>query len=256
MPDPGADRRDEFVAALQFLTRIPWPSPAAPARALADTVWAFPVIGAALGLAAGGVALVACGQGMPPSAGALLALAFTIWTTGALHEDGLADTADGLGGGRDRQRKLDIMRDSRIGSYGALALMLSLGLRTAALSSLITAGPGIVLGALAAAHAVARAALPVLMSALEPAMASGLAASAGRPKPPATGIAVLAGVLAALIGLGPRPALTALVATTLALAVLARLARRQIGGYTGDILGAAEQVAETAILLAAAASHG
>jgi adenosylcobinamide-GDP ribazoletransferase len=253
MPDRGFDRRDEFVAAMRFLTRIPWPA-SAPPPALADTVWAFPVIGAALGLAGGGVTVVTSELAVPPLAAALLGLATTIWATGALHEDGLADTADGLGGGRDRQRKLDIMRDSRIGSYGALALMLSLGLRAAALSTLIAAGPGAVLGATVAAHAAARAGLPLLMSVLEPAAPSGLAASAGRPRPPATGIALLIGALAALIALGPKPALAALAAAAAALAALATLARRQIGGYTGDILGAAEQVVETAMLLAAAAA--
>jgi adenosylcobinamide-GDP ribazoletransferase len=256
MPERGSGRRDEFIAAARFLTRIPWPAAASPPPALADTVWAFPMIGAALGVAGGSVTLIASGLGVPTLAAALLGLAATIGATGALHEDGLADTADGLGGGRDRGRKLEIMRDSRIGSYGALALMLSLGLRAAALSALIAAGPGAVLGALAAAHAVARAGLPVLMSVLEPAAASGLAAAAGRPRPAETGVATLLGVLAALLGLGPRPAVAALVAAALALAALATLARRQIGGYTGDILGAGEQVAETTILLAAAACQG
>src|SRR5215469_1055652 len=127
--------RDELVAALTFLTRLPLGRARAdaPPPSLADTVWAFPVAGVVIG-AIGGIAYaIARGLALPALAAALIAVATTALVTGALHEDGLADTADGFGGGATREAKLDIMRDSRVGSYGACALTLSLMLRWSAL---------------------------------------------------------------------------------------------------------------------------
>ncbi|RIK85995.1 MAG: adenosylcobinamide-GDP ribazoletransferase, partial [Hyphomicrobiales bacterium] len=123
------------------------------ARAFAETQWAAPVAGALVGLGVGAVAWLALALGLPASLAAAFALAAGIAVTGALHEDGLADTADGFGGGRDRDGKLAIMRDSRIGSYGVLALGLSLIARWAALAALAAASPAAALAAAVAAHA-------------------------------------------------------------------------------------------------------
>ena len=182
---------------------------------------------------------------------ALLALATTTLITGALHEDGLADAADGLGGGRTRERKLDIMRDSRIGSYGACALILSFGLRWSALAAI--ANPWLVMLALASAHAAARAGVPAFMSLVPPARLDGLSASAGAPPGRSVAVAFGIGTLCLALALGPGKALVGLVLLSLAGLILARLAIRQIGGQTGDILGAFEQTGEILILLVAAA---
>ncbi len=180
--------------------------------------------------------------GLTPNLAALLTLAATALITGALHEDGLADTADGLGGGRTRERKLEIMRDSRIGTYGVCALILSFGLRWSALAAI--ANPWAVALALCAAHTAARAGVPAFMSLVPPARSDGLSASAGSPPGRSVAIAFAAGTLALALALGPGKALVSLILLSLAGLMLARLAIRQIGGQTGDILGAFEQTGE------------
>ncbi|WP_409189393.1 adenosylcobinamide-GDP ribazoletransferase [Bradyrhizobium sp. RDM4] len=220
--------------------------------AIARATWALPVAGLLVGLAGAAAYAIASKLGLTPGPAALLALATTTLITGALHEDGLADAADGLGGGRTRERKLDIMRDSRIGSYGACALVLSFGLRWSALAAI--ANPWLVTLALASAHAGARAGVPAFMSLVPPARLDGLSANAGAPPARSVAVAFGIGTLCLAIALGPGKALAGLVLLSLAGLILARLAIRQIGGQTGDILGAFEQTGEILILLVAAAS--
>jgi adenosylcobinamide-GDP ribazoletransferase len=254
MPAASFGPRDQLVVGFLFLTRLRLPAPSGwPEDAVARAAWAFPVVGAVIGLLGGGVALLAQRLGLPTVAAALIGLAATMLATGALHEDGLADTVDGLGGGKDRERKLEIMRDSRVGSYGVLALVIGVGLRVSALSALLGAGPVAVLGAMAAAHAVSRAGLPAIMHGLDPARPGGLGAGAGRPAAPIAQAAAGIGVAIVLAALGWWRGIFALAAAAAAMAATATLARRQIGGYTGDVLGAAQQVAEAAVLLVAAA---
>ncbi|WP_029007930.1 adenosylcobinamide-GDP ribazoletransferase [Azospirillum halopraeferens] len=238
---------DDLTLAVIFLTRVPLrlrhpPAPDGLARAMG---W-FPLVGAAAGAAGGGVYALAALANLPPPVAALLAVAAMVWLTGALHEDGLADVADGFGGGRDRERKLEIMRDSRVGTYGAAALVLTLGLRVAALAAL--AGPGAVTAALAAAGACSRAAVPVVARTLAPARRDGLAATQANPT---AGRVVLALALAAGVTLATAGAAApaAWAGAALAAAAVAGLALRQIGGYTGDVLGAVQQAAEIAVLL-------
>jgi adenosylcobinamide-GDP ribazoletransferase len=246
--------RDQLVTGFLFLTRLRLPAPTHwPEDAVARAAWAFPVVGAAVGLVGGGAALLAQRAGLPVPAAALLGLGATMLLTGALHEDGLADTVDGLGGGRDRAHKLEIMRDSRVGSYGVLALVVAIGLRAATLTALLGGAPWTVLGAMAAAHAVSRAGLPAIMHGLDPARPGGLAAGAGRPGPVVAQGAAALGLLAALAGLGWWRGILAAGVAAVALAGTAMLARRQLGGYTGDVLGAAQQAAEIGVLLVAAA---
>jgi adenosylcobinamide-GDP ribazoletransferase len=180
----------------------------------------------------------------------MLALAATLLVTGALHEDGLADTADGFGGSKSRGRKLEIMRDSRIGTFGVCALVTSLLLRWSALATI--AEPAHVALALVAAHTSARAVLPPFMLFVAPARSDGLSAQAGRPPPGSAVAAAALGVFALTVSLGPTAAVIALVVLAVAAIVMAWLTTRQIGGQTGDVLGALEQVAETLVLLTAA----
>jgi adenosylcobinamide-GDP ribazoletransferase len=238
--------------ATSFVTILPVAS-SKPAGdgAIARAAWALPVAGLAVGLSGALVYAIASRFGLAPNLAALLALAATALMTGALHEDGLADTADGLGGGRTRERKLEIMRDSRIGTYGVCALILSFGLRWSALAAI--ANPWAVALALCAAHTAARAGLPAFMSQVPPARPDGLSASAGSPPGRSIAIAFAVGILALVLALGPGKALVSLILLSLAGLILARLAIRQIGGQTGDILGAFEQSGEILILLVAAA---
>ncbi|AND88685.1 MULTISPECIES: adenosylcobinamide-GDP ribazoletransferase [Bradyrhizobium] len=253
---PGTETIRNVIADLRiaasFVTLLPVGSskPAADG-AIARATWALPVAGLLVGLAGALVYKISSRLGLTPNLAALLALATTALITGALHEDGLADTADGLGGGRTRERKLEIMRDSRIGTYGVCALILSFGLRWSALAAI--ANPWLVTLALCAAHCAARAGVPAFMSLVPPARPDGLSASAGAPPGRSVAIAFAVGTLVLTLALGPGKALVGLILLSLAGLILARLAIRQIGGQTGDILGAFEQTGEIVILLVAAA---
>ena len=245
-----AGRWDELRLAAGFLTCLPVAAPAAsPTGALAEASWAFPVIGTAIGLLGALVYALAAALGLPPLASALLTLAATAAATGALHEDGLADSADGLLGGGNRVQRLAIMRDSRSGPYGVLALIFSVSLRAAALAAL--GDPVRVAAALVAAHAAARGGLPLVLRALDPARDDGLGALAGRPEAGIAWISAAIGAAVALVALRLGAGLAALIVAGAAMALTASLARRRIGGYTGDVLGAVEQVGETVMLLAA-----
>jgi len=244
------ERAEELKAAILFLTRLRY-GPAMPVGggAIARATWAFPVAGILVGLIAALVYAFASRAGLPPWPAALLAVAATMAATGCLHEDGLADTVDGFGGGSIRKLKLDIMRDSRIGTYGVCALVLSILLRVSALASL--GRPGLVAAALIAAHAAARAVLPAFMYVVPPARNDGLSASAAAPPREAVAAAAVLGVLILLVCLGVLAAIVALILLCVAAALFAWLTLAQIDGQTGDVLGAAEQVSEIVILLVA-----
>jgi adenosylcobinamide-GDP ribazoletransferase len=240
--------RDMQSAGL-FLTRLPLPQFAEDAEppSLAQSMRAFPVIGALVGLIGGIVFFIADRLELPPLLAALLALGAQALATGSLHEDGLADTADGFGGGRDPLHRMDIMRDSRIGSFGVVALILAFGIKAAALAALATSGA---VGALIAAGAISRGAVPAIIAASHPARQDGLGATAGLPDGSTGTAAILISALIALIFLGSR-CLPALALSALAGAAMILLAQRKIGGYTGDVLGASIVVIETAVLVAA-----
>ncbi|MEL6450788.1 MAG: adenosylcobinamide-GDP ribazoletransferase [Pseudomonadota bacterium] len=247
MPDPNSDIARaalpwDVPAALVLLTRLPLPR--LPNRAFAHSaraVWAYPIVGAVVGVVVAGLSAVATALGLPPMIVAGLCLGALVMLTGAMHEDGLADTADGLWGGHDPARRLEIMKDSRIGAYGVIALIVVLGLRWLGFAAV--AWP-----ALITALILSRAMMPPLMLALPHARADGLSRHVGTPPP----VAVLAG---ALIGVGAAVALIgwagliAAFVAALAAAGIGALAHAKIGGQTGDILGATQIVTEIAVLL-------
>ncbi len=244
----------DLKIGILFCTGLPLPH-AMPVEGadVARASWALPIAGALVGAVGASVYWLTYAVGLTPWPAAALALAATLALTGCLHEAGRADTADGFGGGTTRERKLEIMRDSRIGTYGVCAVALSLLLRVGALASL--ADPVLVAPTLIAAHAAARASLPALMRALPQARTDGLAAAAGQP-PRASVMASLAiGVLVLGLDLGVPRAGIALVLLALAFGALARLAKNEIGGQTGDVLGALEQTGEILVLLVAAAHN-
>ncbi len=240
--------RDILLSA-RFLTRVPLPGK--DRRKLSAAARAFPIAGAFVGAAAGATLLGANWAGLHPMASALAALAVSALVTGALHEDGLADTADGFGGGGTRAQKLKIMHDSRIGTFGVLALVFGVGIRASILASLL--GPWAA-AALVAAGALSRGLLPAVMYLLPAARSGGLAKKAGKPDREGAIVAALLGAMVALMFLGQAAGLWAIAAGAAAVAAMAWLARRQIGGHTGDVLGATQQVAEVAVLAAAAAA--
>jgi adenosylcobinamide-GDP ribazoletransferase len=245
------DWLDDLRTAAGFLTRLPMPFPdgAAPPN-LARAQRLFPLVGAAIGLAVGLFCLGLRMIGLPDLAAAALAVGAGALLTGALHEDGLADVADGFGGGRDKEGKLEIMRDSRLGTYGALILMVSFA---AKISVIAVLPDGYVVQGLIAAHALARGVLPVMSMGLPYARADGLARDAGQPDSTVAATALGIAFLIALLALSWGNAFWATVLAGLSVAGMAWLAKRQIGGQTGDVLGAAEQVAEIAILMLLAA---
>jgi len=241
--------------AVSFSTILPV-GPATPAddAEVARASWALPVAGLVVGLIGAALYAVAHGTGLASGPAAVLALAATILVTGAIHEDGLADTADGFGGGRTPDSRLEIMRDSRIGSYGACALIISILLRWSALASI--GEPERVALALLASHGAARGALPVFMWLVPPARPDGLSARAGEPPRQSAMIAVGLGAFCLLLGFGVRHAIIGLILLALAGLIMAVLATRQVGGQTGDVLGALEQIGEIAIVLLAATFLG
>ncbi|GAB4392593.1 MAG: hypothetical protein Tsb0032_08840 [Kiloniellaceae bacterium] len=253
----------DLAAATRLLTRLPLPATSAPepeaeegpnAQAASHPARCYPLVGLAIGLLAALAFALADWLALPAFAAALAALTVSILMTGALHEDGLADVADGFGGGRDRARKLAIMRDSRIGSYGVIALVLVLAARGGSLTTI--AEPCAAAAALVAAHALSRAGLAPLMWALPNARGEGLAAAAGRPGGGDALVSLTIGLAATALLLDAAVALVAILACAVVQSGLALQARRQIGGVTGDVLGAAQQLGEAAVLLVAAAAAG
>jgi adenosylcobinamide-GDP ribazoletransferase len=238
----------DLKVALAFLTRLPVHIDGKVSLSdLTAAVHLFPLVGALVGL----IGALAFGLGKAVGLGslpaALFAVAAMVVATGALHEDGLADTADALGA-QDRERALAIMRDSRIGSFGTIALVLVLIARIAALSSFWD--PWRFAAAMIAAAGASRALLPLLMTAQPPARADGLGAAVGRPEPVRVLIGLGLGAALALALLPLATALSALLAAACAAALAGWFLGRRFGGFTGDTLGAVQQLAEIAFLFA------
>jgi adenosylcobinamide-GDP ribazoletransferase len=248
--------RADLVNAFMLLTRLPVARFARRAQSpdLARCTWAFPIVGLVINGAAGLVYWLVHRVGMPPLLGAAWTLAATMILTGALHEDGLADTADGFGGGTTPARKTDIMRDSRIGSYGALALLLSVVIRASAIAALDR--PDAVITALILAGMVGRNGMLLVLLLLSPARTEGMGAAMGRPRASGAAIGLGIAVVAAFLSLPRLPAIAALLFGFGASLGVAKLAHAQIGGYTGDVLGAAELVTECVVLTVVASAFG
>jgi adenosylcobinamide-GDP ribazoletransferase len=252
------DAAVKTLAALRFYSRLP-----APVLSFEREPFALPDLAAFAPYAPlAGAVIAACGAlvlglaralALPALVSAGLAVGALVLVAGVFHEDGLADVADGFGGGATRERKLEIMRDSRIGAFGGAALVLSLLLRVASLAALTDEGAGIAASALIFAGALSRALGLVPIAFLDPARSDGAGASVGRLAARDFLKSLLTAlVIAAIIGLGVlgfgRTLLAAVLAAAAASAMTA-IAKKQIGGQTGDVAGAAEQLAEIACLV-------
>ena len=244
-----------FFIALQFFTRVPIP------RWVGfDPSWLhhasryFPLVGLLVG-AAGALVFAAASALWPLPVAVLLATAATVYLTGAFHEDGLADMCDGFGGGMTRERVLEIMKDSRIGTYGALGMTLVVGLKIALLCAV--PNPAV---ALLVAHPLSRLAAASLIWRMEYARADGKAKPMAQEMTHAefaiaSACAALPLLAAGYLGYAGWPQLGAcLLAAALMAAWIGAKCRQRIGGYTGDCLGAVQQLAEVAIYLCLAAA--
>lgn len=239
---------DDLASGFGLLSRLPLPQRGFSG---ARSVWVWPLVGAVIGAAAGLTAWAGTAASLPAGVTAAAVMAVTTLLTGAMHEDGLADSADGLFGGWTPERRLEIMKDSRIGSYGMLALLITGLARWSALTVLIAAPSAVLI--LIAAGALSRAPMAVMMAVMPNARQGGLSAGTGRPSLPRAALCCGLALAVALAALGSS-ALPLILAAILPAFVMAALAQRRIGGQTGDILGAAQYLGETAVLIAASAT--
>ena len=233
-----------LLAALQFLTRVPIRLRREPS--LEKSVAWFPVAGAIIGAAVGGVA-AGLWFVVPPMVAAACAVTVGLLITGAFHEDGLGDIADAFGGGWTVERRLEILKDSRHGTYGVAAICASIVMRVIALGQLT--GPWAMFTAVVAAHTMGRVAAVTMAGSMRLATHSGLGADYGRGTTPvraAAGSIVGIAIAAAAVGWWVLPLVGAVAVAVLGTGLLAR---RKIGGISGDVLGATEQVAEILCLV-------
>jgi adenosylcobinamide-GDP ribazoletransferase len=244
-----------FLGAVRFFTRLPVPGWVGhSAEALNHSARYF----SAVGLLVGGIgALVYLGAARlwPQPVAVLLSMAATIYATGAFHEDGLSDTVDGLGGGWEKLRILEIMKDSRVGSYGVVAMVLALLGKFTLLNAL---DPALIPFALLAGHALSRFCSTVLLATMDYVREDLLS----KAKPLATKLSpgamlfALSFVIGSLVLLPPEKALAGCALAALATFWLARKCQRWLGGYTGDCLGATQQLSEIAFYLGVLVSWG
>jgi adenosylcobinamide-GDP ribazoletransferase len=249
----------ELLVAMRFLTVLPIPFVRTiDPPPLAEAMRMFPLAGAFVGAATGAVLSLCNLGGLPQLFSAAFAIGIGLLITGALHEDGLSDVADGFGGGRTREERLDIMRDSRIGAFGALALGVMLLAKASVLMALLELPPTGMIVLLACAAAFSRALIVDLMWATRPARSDGLSVLAGRPSRNTALIALVLGGLGAAVAAGwvlaPEAGVAALIAGGVALAAVRVLAMHKIGGQTGDVCGAAQVLTELAMLATYAAT--
>jgi len=246
-------RREEALNALAYFTRLRFDGrESLRPGALAESAWAFPLIGLAIGVAGTIVYDIATLFGVPALVSGLLAIGSTAIISGGLHEDGLAHTAEGLSGGHSAEERLETMRAGHLGVYGILAIVLSVGLRGAALAALgTTLGMAGAAAGLVAAHTLARGLLPPVLLWGQKAVPDEI--ESGTPSLAGVGLSVAIGFLVAILAMGFKPALAALILAGMAMALVLFAARARAGGYTGEVLGAIEQAGEIVILLVAAA---
>lgn len=244
----------DFRIAVGFLTILP----VGPAADIDDHraglrfgARAFPLAGLVVGLFGALIYTIAHMLQLPPEAAAFIAIGAMTVFTGALHEDGLADFADGAMARESLTERLAIMRDSRIGTFGTLALIIAVGIKTGIIGAIGWADQ--VAPLLIGCAAASRAVLPAMMRFMAPARADGLAVAAGRPEENQVVLAALLGAALALLFLGPYAGLVAIIAGIGAAYAVAWIAKTRLGGVTGDALGAAQQTTEAAMMLAVVA---
>ena len=244
--------QNDFRTAASILTRIPMPHQESDtARPLASSYWAFPLIGVVVAGIAALPAMILYSFSIPATVLAAVMLAIAAVVTGGLHEDGLADLADSFGGG-DSESRLHIMRDSRIGAFGVLALIFTIAINLACLADLAMDGMTAILGAWVAASVVSRS-MMALQSHYYPApdTTTGFSASVGQPDQRTMLISLGGGFIISVLFIGPAVALIGFALSALATLGLGMFINRHIGGVNGDSLGATQQCVTTIMLIVA-----
>ena len=241
----------DFVRAATFLTHIPFQiDETEAARPLATAALGFPLVGLMVGVIGAIAFVIANAVGLPQLASALIAVAAIALVTGGLHEEGLANTVDGFSSGKGRDDSLRIMREAALGKFGMLALIFAVGLKIAAIEAL---GPAMAAASLIASEVAGRTVIPAILMLIPPARTEGLSFEAGRPRKESVALSLLLGGALMLLMLGIGAGLVAIIITAVLCALMARIATTRLGGHTGDVLGAIEQITVTAVLLTAAA---
>jgi adenosylcobinamide-GDP ribazoletransferase len=232
----------DIKTAFALLTRLP-----VNARfdRSAQAIWAAPIVGAVVGIIALATTLVCGWFGLGQGISVGLAMVSSVIITGAMHEDGIADSADGLWGGWTKERRLEIMRDSHIGTYGVLALIIVMLFRFSALGALLN---NLHLGAFVAAAILSRAALPYVMTLLPHARADGLSVQTGRPSRQTASFGALIAIVPCLFLVGFTATVITSCVLILVVAGVIKIANAKVGGQTGDILGATQVLSELAAL--------
>jgi len=232
----------DVPAAFALLSRIPMPFDYQKLGTRgANAVWAYPIVGAAIGAIAGALIFALAATPIPSSLTALVGLTVLVMLTGAMHEDGLADCADGFWGGGTIKRRLEIMKDSRIGAFGVIALILVLVAEWSLIEGLIYADPILLF---AAVGAMSRVPICVAMQIMPNARKTGLSALTGRPKPPSTTFAVLIGIAFVVLLIGANlDALLLIIGSFVGAILVFLFARIKLRGQTGDVLGASQKLA-------------
>jgi adenosylcobinamide-GDP ribazoletransferase len=240
--------KQDLAAALVLLTRIPlrWNRFSDKAPDFNAAVWAFPVVGSVVGIVGAVAFALASGYGLPGLVSGALAVTAMVLLTGAFHEDGLADVADGFGGGKTAARKLEIMRDSRVGAYGVIAIVLAMILRVGGLSDLT---PGEAAAAMIVAAMLSRLVMVYVMRYMPPARQDGLAHDTGKPELPPILVGTGLTFVVSFFLLGPSATIACFIAAFGIAAGIGAIARQQINGFTGDVLGATQQLADIAVIL-------
>lgn len=246
---PSTTLLNDVLIALALLTRLPVPHADFhdARRPAAQAAWAYPLVGLVIGGIAALVGWLALLVSIPATITALLILATLTLCTGAMHEDGLADCADGFWGGHTAERRLEIMKDSQIGAYGVIALIMIFALRWSALSALITAGA--MLAPLIVISVMSRSAMAYVMDILPNARDTGLSHMTGRPGKPATRVTAGFATISAVLAFGWSGLWLVLFAIA-ALMICGRIAQNKINGQSGDVLGATQQLTEATLLIA------
>ena len=243
----------DFLVAVVFLTRLPIrPNFTFDMNALKSACRFFSLVGLIVGGVAGTIYVLAAFIGLPLVVCAILAVAAQIILTGALHEDAIGDVADGFGGGGDKSKKLEIMRDSRVGTYAVVTLIIVVGLKVAVLGTLSDPLKGFAL--LVVAATISRGLIAWALYFLPPARENGLGHGAGRPEIMAPLTSTVLIVLISILVFGPQIGAVALLSGIVGASIMGAIAMRQVGGQTGDVLGAIQQLAEVCILIACLAA--
>ncbi len=244
--------QQDFLIALIFLTRLPLTlNLQFSMSAVGSASRAFALVGVVVGGISGGVFYLAAAANLPLLICAFLAIGAQILLTGALHEDAIGDVADGFGGGADKQKKMDIMRDSRVGTYAVVTLIVLIGIKASSLAALGLAFTGFAV--IVSAAVCSRGLMACAMHVLPAARKDGLGASAGKPAVSAALWSLAIALIVPIAALGPFMGSAAVAAAMAGACIMGVIAQRQIGGQTGDVLGSVQQISECFFLVTMAA---